>query len=484
MSLKVISRNVGYALLVSALFMLLSVLVSVLNGNDSGLSALLISFSITFITGIFPFFFVRKTSRITLREGYVIIVLSWLLSFIFGMLPYALWGGPFTVDNAWFESVSGFTTTGATILEDIEALPKSLLFWRASTHFIGGLGVVVFLLLIIPTSNPVRLRLTQMEISSLSKDAYHTRSDKTVRIFAYVYLGICATSFFSYWIAGMPAFDAICHAFSVSATGGFSPKNLSIGSYDSIVINILTMVFMLASSIHFGIIYIIFATRTLRPLRNPILRFYLGYMVVATIICMVSLKAGGYEPTWGKALMDSSFTVLCYASTTGFAICDNSTWPMLPCFVIMMVGIVCGCAGSTTGGVKSDRILMLTKAVERQVRTILHPSSVTEIKVGRSILRDEEVYPHLLYLSMFLIFMLISIALTLFTGTSGNDAISGSISSICNVGPALGDLGTHGNFNGQNTATKFIFTLDMFLGRLEIYPILAVLSMIFSRKKN
>lgn len=484
MSLKVISRNVGYALLVSALFMLLSILVSVINGNDSGLSALLISFSITFITGIFPFFFVRKTSNITLREGYVIIVLSWLLSFIFGMLPYALWGGPFTVDNAWFESVSGFTTTGATILEDIEALPRSLLFWRASTHFIGGLGVVVFLLLIIPTSSPVRLRLTQMEISSLSKDTYHTRSDKTVRIFAYVYLGICATSFLSYIAAGMPVFDAICHAFSVSATGGFSPKNLSIGAYDSVAINILTMVFMLASSIHFGIIYIIFATRTLRPLRNPILRFYLSYLAVATIICMISLKAGGYEPTWGKALMDSSFTVLCYASTTGFAICDNSTWPMLPCFVIMMVGIVCGCAGSTTGGVKSDRIVMLTKAVERQVRTILHPTAVTEIKVGRSILRDEEVYPHLLYLSMFLIFMLISIALTLFTGTSGSDAISGSISSICNVGPALGDLGTHGNFNGQNTVTKFIFTLDMFLGRLEMYPILAVMSMIFSRKKN
>ena len=484
MSLKVISRNVGYALLVSALFMLLSILVSVINGNDSGLSALLISFSITFITGIFPFFFVRKTSNITLREGYVIIVLSWLLSFIFGMLPYALWGGPFTVDNAWFESVSGFTTTGATILEDIEALPRSLLFWRASTHFIGGLGVVVFLLLIIPTSSPVRLRLTQMEISSLSKDTYHTRSNKTVRIFAYVYLGICATSFLSYIAAGMPVFDAICHAFSVSATGGFSPKNLSIGAYDSVAINILTMVFMLASSIHFGIIYIIFATRTLRPLRNPILRFYLSYLAVATIICMISLKAGGHEPTWGKALMDSSFTVLCYASTTGFAICDNSTWPMLPCFIIMMVGIVCGCAGSTTGGVKSDRIVMLTKAVERQVRTILHPTAVTEIKVGRSILRDEEVYPHLLYLSMFLIFMLISIALTLFTGTSGSDAISGSISSICNVGPALGDLGTHGNFNGQNTVTKFIFTLDMFLGRLEMYPILAVMSMIFSRKKN
>ena len=484
MSLKVISRNVGYALLVSALFMFLSVIVSVLNGNDSGLSALLISFSVTFITGIFPFFFVRKTSHITLHEGYTIIVLSWLLSFIFGMLPYALWGGPFTLENAWFESVSGFTTTGATILEDIEALPKSLLFWRTSTHFIGGLGVVVFLLLIIPNSSPVRLRLTQMEVSSLSKDTYHSRNDKTVRMFAYVYLGICGVSFLCYLAAGMPAFDAICHAFSVSATGGFSTRNLSIGAFNSVTIDILTMIFMLASSTHFGIIYLTFATRALKPLKNPILGFYLSYLIVATVICTISLKAGGMEPTWGKSLLDSSFTVICYASTTGFAICDNAAWPMLPCFIIMMAGIVCGCAGSTTGGVKTDRVMMLQKAIGRQVKSILHPSVVTEIKIGRSTLRDEEIYPHLLYLSMFLIFMLLSVALTLFTGTSGSDAISGSISSLCNVGPALGDLGTHGNFNGQNTVTKFIFSVDMFLGRLEIYPVLAVISMIFKRNKN
>ena len=152
MNLKVISRNVGYALLVSALFMFLSVLVSLKNGHDSALAALSISFIITFITGSFPFIFVRKNEVISLKDGYMIIFLSWVLSFIFGMMPYLLWGGPFTVINAWFESVSGFTTTGSSILENIEALPDSLLFWRSSTHFIGGLGVVVFLLLIIPNS--------------------------------------------------------------------------------------------------------------------------------------------------------------------------------------------------------------------------------------------------------------------------------------------------------------------------------------------
>ena len=190
MNLKVISRNVGFALLTSAFFMFLSIIVSMSRGNDSALAALIISFVITFTVGVFPFIFVRSTERISLKDGYMIIVLSWSLSFIFGMLPYLLWGGPFTVVNSLFESVSGYTTTGATILEEVEALPDSLLFWRSSTHFIGGLGVVVFLLLIIPSSSPVRLRLTNLEISSLSREGYRSRANKTVIIYSSVYFAL------------------------------------------------------------------------------------------------------------------------------------------------------------------------------------------------------------------------------------------------------------------------------------------------------
>ena len=273
MNVKAISRYVGCALLVSALFMLLSILVSVSRGNDSALAALTISFTITFIVGIFPFIFVRRTSAITLKDGYMIIFLSWLLSFVFGMLPYVLWGGPFTVENAWFESVSGFTTTGATILSDVEALPDSLLFWRSSTHFIGGLGVVVFILLIIPSSSPIRMRLTNMELSSLSREGYQVRTNRTALIFANIYIGLMIFAFFAYWIAGMSAFDAICHAFSVCATGGFSTKNLSIGAFDSRAIEAVTMTVMLLSSIHFGLIFLSFANRSLKPLNNPVLKF-------------------------------------------------------------------------------------------------------------------------------------------------------------------------------------------------------------------
>lgn len=484
MNIKAISRNVGYALLVSALFMFLSIIVSVANGNDSALAALIISFTITFTVGIFPFIFVRKTSAISLKEGYVIIVLSWLLSFVFGMLPYALWGGPFTVANAWFESVSGFTTTGSTILDNIEALPDSLLFWRSSTHFIGGLGVVVFLLLIIPSASPIRLRLTNMELSSLSKEAYNVRANKTVYIFAYVYLAIGVVAFLCYMAAGMTPFDAINHAFSVCATGGFSTKNMSIAAFDSRLIEGMTMVFMYVASIHFGLVYMTFVTHSLRPLKNPVIKFYTAALALFTIGLSFTLKARGLSPNWGRALWDSAFQVISVASTTGFATVDNANWPMQASIITMFLGVMCGCAGSTTGGIKADRVLVLLKTIGKQVQQILHPSAVNEIKLGNHLLRDEEVTPQILYITLYGVMLVISVFLCLIIGVSTHNAFAATISSLGNVGPAVEELGSMGSFNSVPTAAKLVYTFDMFLGRVEIYPILAVVAMIFSRNKK
>ncbi len=482
MNLKVISRNVGIALLVSSLFMLLSVGISLLDGGDSALAPLLISFALTFTVGIFPFIFVRRTERITLKDGYMIIFLSWLLSFLFGMLPYALWGGPFTLANAWFESVSGFTTTGSTILEDVEALPRSLLFWRASTHFIGGLGVVVFLLLIIPNSSPVRLRLTNMELSSLSRDDYRSRANKTVFIFAWVFLGICALAFVSYMLAGMGPFDAICHAFSVCATGGFSSRNLSIGYFQSDLISVLTIVFMFLASVHFGLIFMTLATRTLRPLNNPVLKFYAMTLIVASLLSGFSLKMQGVDATWWKAFLDASFHVVSYASTSGLAISDKSVWPMLPCFILFLLSLVCGCAGSTTGGLKSDRVLVLVKAVRMQIVKTLYPSSVFEVKFGNRVLRDEEVYPQILYIAMFFLLIGLSSILCILFGDPNQHALLGTVASLTNVGPSLGTIGSFGNYNAEPNALKLIFSFDMFLGRVEIYPVFAVFASIFHQR--
>ena len=482
MNLKVISRNVGIALLVSALFMLLSVFVSLSDGGDSALGPLLISFTITFMMGVFPFIFVRKTAQISLKDGYMIIFLSWLLSFIFGAMPYALWGGPFTLVNAWFESVSGFTTTGATILSDIESLPRSLVFWRSATHFIGGLGVVVFLLLIIPTSSPIRLRLTNMELSSISREDYRSRANKTVSIFAWVYLGICGTAFVSYLLAGMSAFDAICHAFSVCAAGGFSSKNLSIGAFNSTPIALITIVFMFLASIHFGLIFVTLVGRTLRPLRNPVLRFYTGSLVIISIITSLSLKWQGVDASWGKAFLDGTFHVVSYASTTGFAISDNAAWPMLPCFMLILGSLVCGCAGSCTGGMKVDRVMVLFKAIHMQIQKTLYPSSVFEVRMGRRVLHDEEIYPQILYLALFILLIGLSTILCLFFGDPNGHALTGSLATLANVGPSLGEIGSMGNYGAEPPALKMIFSANMFLGRVEIYPVFAVLSSIFNRK--
>ena len=485
MNWKTISRNVGYALLVSALFMLAALVMALVDHEDTAIAPLSISFLLTFIFGVFPFIFVRKTAAITMREGYVIIVLSWLLSFVFGMLPYVLWGGPFTVINAWFESVSGFTTTGASILEEVESLPKALLFWRASTHFIGGLGVVVFLLLIIPSSSPMRLRLTNMELSSLSKATYNVRANQTVYIFSSIYLGLNLVAFLAYVIAGMGPFDAICHSFSVCATGGFSSRNLSILSFHSLPITLVTMFFMFAASLHFGMLYIAIVTRSLKPFNNDIFKFFTLTLVAGSIIVATVLKSEGIVETWSKAFLDGSFQMLSYTSTTGFAICDNSVWPLFPAILILVFGTQCGMAGSTTGGVKSDRILLTLKSVVVHLRRSINPSTVNEVRLNGKPVSDKDVEPHVLYVAIFFIVFAISTLLCLASGSDNANAIMGTLCCLDNVGPAAGtSIGSLGNYNAEPSLAKFFYTLDMFMGRVEIYPVLAVASFLFTGKKR
>lgn len=477
MNYKAISRNVGFALLVCALFMFLSILVSLIY-NDGALTPMVISFIITFTLGAFPFIFVRRSSSISLRDGFVIIFLSWLMSFVFGMLPYALWGGPFDLSNAWFESVSGFTTTGATILEDIEALPKSLLFWRSSTHFIGGLGVVVFLLLILPNTSPMKLRLTSLEVSNLSKNGYRARSNQTSSIFAYVYLGLMAMAFIAFLIVGMSPFDAVCHAFSVCATGGFSTKNLSLGAYDSLGVEIVTIVFLFLASIHFGSIYLAVVKRSLKPFKNPVFFFYLGSLIVTSTLLAVSLKFQDPTLSVERAIREGVFQTISTASTSGFAITDNLNWGFVPNYLLIFVALMCGCAGSTSCGIKVDRIMLLFKRIGLHVGRILNPSAVNEVRLGKVILKDEDINPHTMYINIYFLVMLVSILLVSLTGLSGEYSFAGSLAMLSNVGPSIGRMGTMGNYNWVPDTAKFLFTLDMFLGRVEIYPILAVMGML------
>lgn len=483
MSIKTISINIGKALLINALFMFIAILISLYEGGDSGLTPLTISFCVTFITGMFPFIFVKGKQETSLASGYLTIVLSWLLSFIFGMLPYVLWGGEFTLINAWFESVSGYTTTGSTILNDIESLPKSIVFWRSSTHFISGLGVIVFLLMIIPDNNPAKLKLTHLEFSALSKEGYKYKSGTTAKVMITVYAGLALTESLLLWAAGMSLFDAVNHAFSTVATGGFSTRNTSIMYYDSIAIDIIITVFMALSAMHFGVIFATFAQRSLKPLKNPVTRYYLSVIAIFSIIITLSLKfQGGYD-SWGKALLDSTFQTVSYITTTGFGQADNALWPLLANTILLFAAFHCGCSGSTTGGIKADRMYISLKVIYNDFKKRLHPSSLFRTKIGSRVLGDETISSVFLYIVLYIFITLLSFIIILICGVDIGDAFSGTVASLGNVGPGTGSIGTMGNYAAMPAVVKFVFTIDMFFGRVEIFPILIVISMFFKRSK-
>lgn len=481
MNVKAISLDVGKALQVNALFMLLSLGVSVFYGFDSGFTPLLISLLITSIAGFFPMIFVKDAQQETTQDGFITIVVSWLLSFIFGMLPYVLWGGEFTLMNAWFESVSGYTTTGSTILTDIEALPRSLLMWRSSTHYIGGLGVIIFLLMVLPDTSPFKLRLSHLELSSLAKEGYRYKSGKTVRVIVLTYVGLTTAEFLCLWAAGMGPFDALNHSFSTIATGGFSTKNASIMHYDSNIINIIIMIFMVLASMHFGVIYATIATRSFKPLKHSITRYYILIILIFSALATLSLISQGGMGV-SEAMMAGPFQVISFISTTGFGQSDNSTWPVMANAILMIAAIHCGCSGSTTGGIKADRIYIALKAIAGDFRKRISPAAIFRTRIGEAYVPEETVASIFLYIVLYIIVLFISFVAVLLCGVEIAEAFSGTLASLGNVGPGLGSLGTLGSYAAQPEMAKFIYTLDMLLGRLEIFPILVMMSLIFNRK--
>lgn len=474
MNIRVIARNIGIALVFNAIMMFVSVIVSVIYNFDSSFSPLFLSGVITLTTGLFPLIFIEKKSDIGIKEGFTIVVFSWLLSCIFGMLPYVLWGGEFTLMNAWFESVSGFTTTGGTILQDIEALPKGLIFWRSATHFIGGIGVVIFMLLILPSVSTFRVRLSKMEISSLSKDNYKFKTKQTVRIIATIYFGLNLVEAICLMLAGMDWFDAVNHSFSTIATGGFSTKNLSVGAFNSTAIEMIILVFMFLSGIHFGLLYSAIFDRSTKIYKSPIVRFYFFTVLFSTIAITLSLLINGSYSNTFEALKISAFHVVSRITTTGFAIADTSVWPSFPILILLFLSIQCACSGSTTGGIKTDRVIIFWRSFIVQMKKLLHPKAVIPVRFGEQIVENSMVSAVNLYIVVYMLIMFVGAVLLSMMGMDFMDSFSASIANIGNVGPGFGTLGSLENYSAVPGLGKFILSLQMLLGRVEIYSIFIV----------
>ena len=475
MRVHVVIRYIGMVLQFIASFMLASAIVSMLNGYDSAYYPLLLSSFLTALLGLFPMIFVEKVDEIKTKEGYAIVVGSWLVACIVGMFPYLIWGGEFTLINAWFESVSGFTTTGASILTDIEFLPRGLLFWRASSAWIGGIGVVMFSLVVLPSMGKSRHMLSNAEMSSIAKDNFHYRSKVIIRILTMVYAGLTLVTTFALKYSGMTWFDSLTHAMSSCSTCGLSTKNASVAFWDSPSIEAIMMVAMTLSSIHFGILYATITGRRNNIFRSEVVRTFIGMMVVVAAVIAINLWAEGIYPTFGEAARHASFQVVSLTTTSGFATADTNMWTPLAIVLLVFCSVICGCAGSTSGGMKVDRVLIATKVINNRIKVQLHPNAVIRTKVDGTVQDDSVQGLVMTFIVAYII--LVSIGTIIYT-LFGCDLLTGftaAISCISNVGPGFGEVGSMSNFSHLPVVLKFTSTILMLIGRMEIFGLIQLL---------
>ena len=456
-------------LILLASFMLASAGVSILNNYDSALYPLLLSSFVTMILGLFPLIFVDSSDEIKTKEGYAIVVGSWLVACIVGMFPYLIWGGEFTVINAWFESVSGFTTTGSSILNDIEALPRGLLFWRQSTTWIGGIGVVMFALVVLPSIGRSRQLLYNVELSTIAKDNFHYRSKVIIRILVSIYTGLTLVTTLLLKHAGMTWFDAATHAMSTCATCGFSTKNASIAFYDSAAIEAILIGAMAISGIHFGILYATITGKRNNIFRSEVVRTYIGMMAIISIVIAISLYANDIYNSFGEATRHSLFQVVSITTTSGFATADTNTWTSLAIVLLIFCSVICGCAGSTSGGMKVDRLVIATKVVRNRIKIQQHPNAIISTKIDGTVRDDSTQSVVMTFIVAYVMLALIGTIVYTMFGCDLLTGFSAAISCISNVGPGFGEIGSLNNYAELPIVLKLCSTILMLVGRLEIF---------------
>lgn len=469
MRVSIILRYVGTVMLCLAAFMMVAAGMSYMNGKDSGFYPLLLSALLTFTLGAFPLLFVQKASAITNKEGFAIVVGSWVLACVVGMFPYLIWGGEFTLVNAWFESVSGFTATGATILNNIEQLPEGLLFYRTSSNWIGGVGVVMFALVILPSLGTSKLSLSNVELSSLAKDNYRYRTQMIIRILLVVYVGLTVITTLLLKLAGMNWFDAVNHAMSACATAGFSTKNASVAFYNNVAVEMILAFSMLISSIHFGLIYATFLRKGNSIFRSEVVRTYLAIIAVSTIFITISLfNADIYTNIW-QSLRHSFFQVVSFITTTGFATADTNLWTPFAVVILIFVSIVCACAGSTSGGMKVDRLLLFCKLLWARIRRQQHPNAVIRIRIDGVAQEADLLNNVVVFIVTYIALILLATVTNTMFGQDLMTAFTSAVACIGNVGPGFGQVGSMSNFSEIPAILKLQDSFLMLMGRLEIF---------------
>ena len=468
MNYRMIKFIVGKMLLMEGVLLLIPAFVSLLYQESSGVYFLIVTAALLVLSLLLS----RKPedTSIYAKEGFVVVALAWLLWSAFGALPFVISGCIPKYHDAFFEVVSGFTTTGSTILTDIEALPMGMNFWRCFTHWIGGMGVLVFVMTILPLSPKNSMFLMRAEMPGPTCDKLVPKARSTARILYGMYIALSLVEVILLLAGGMNLYDALVHTFSTAGTGGFDNRNANVAFYDSAYIDGVITVFMLLFGVNFSLYYLLLLKNFKAVFKSEELRAYLG--IVAASIALITVNIVHIYGTALKAFRYAAFQVASVITTTGFVTADFDLWPEFSKTILMIIMAIGACAGSTGGGIKVSRIIILARTVTKEIRQVLHPKSVNVVRLDGKRLTEENTRGVYVYMSCYIAILAFSVLLISVDNFDFTTNFSAVLTTLNNVGPGLGAVGPVRNFSAYSCFSKIVLSLDMLLGRLEILPLL------------
>jgi len=451
--------------------------------RDGGGVPFLMAFLWCIFTGFLAWYPNRfEKTDLKAREGFLIVVLFWLVLASFSAIPFILLEQPnFTVTDAFFESFSGLTTTGATILNHIEGLPHAVLWYRQQLQWLGGMGIIVLAVAVLPMLGIGGMQLYRAETPGPVKDSKMTpRIADTAKHLWYIYLSLTIACALGYWLAGMSAFDAICHSFSTIAIGGFSTHDASMGYFNSPMINVVCVFFLVIAGVNFALHYAVVQSKSLRNyFHDPEFKVFIAIQVVLTLICFTVLISSGTYENADRALDQALFQSVSISTTAGFSTTSFAEWPTLLPLLLIFSSFIGGCAGSTGGGMKVVRVLLLYLQGLRELNKLVHPKAIFSIKIGKKVLPDRVVEAVWGFFSAYAAVFVLCMLLLLATGMDNITAFTAVAACINNLGPGLGEVAA--NFSAINDSSKWVLIMAMLFGRLEIFTLLVLFTPAFWR---
>ena len=477
MNYKMIGRFLAQILFIEALFMIPALIISLCCGETATVGSFLITLAvIVALAGILALLCRGAASAFRAREGMVCVGISWIVLSLVGCLPFYLSREIPRYIDAFFEIVSGFTTTGASVVPNVEVLSKGILYWRSFSHWLGGMGVLVFLLAIVPSGKRgegFTMHLLRAESPGPNVGKLVPRMKSTATILYLLYIALTILNIVFLLLGKMPLFDAVCTAFGTAGTGGFGIKADSMASYSPYLQNVCT-VFMLLFGINFSCYYLLLMKQFRAVFKDEELRLYLG--MVAVCIVMIVLNLRGFYGTLADTVHHAAFQVSSIITTTGFATTDFDMWPTFSKAILLCLMVVGACAGSTGGGLKCARVLLLVKSLKRNIQRVMHPQRVQVVRVSGQVVSEKVLDNCNAYLAAYVIIAIVSFAILSLDGFSITTNLSAMLSCFNNIGPGLELVGPTSSFAAYGTLSKLVLILDMLAGRLEIFPILVLFS--------